>query len=612
MNTLRRFAGYMRPHLGYIVATLISTGLFVIFSSAAYWLSASFLSALFSGGLSTPEQTSSLNDLLKHWTAVLLVRDDPTQTLIRAAVMIVIAFFGKNLFSYLQLWFVSFVEQRVIKEIRDQLLGHLLRQDLAFFQLEHRGHLISTVLNDVEQLNLALNKSFTKMIRDPINALLLLVLLFAVSWKLTLAALVIVPAVGWTVQFLARKIKQHAAGVQELLARLTGQLQETISGIRIVKAFTNEPFEVGRFQQFTASHYRSSLGRERLRRLVIPLNEVVGVLIISSILYVGGELVLVKGSINSEDFLRFLVLLFALLTPLLSLTNLLANIRVAEASGDRVFRLLDTIPQIPRASKPVAVHGVETGFRFENVGFRYADDTPEVLSSIDLEIKAGERLAIVGKSGSGKSTLINLLPRFFDPTAGRITLDGTDIRELDVEGLRGLFGIVTQQVILFHDTIAANIAYGAPDTEHERIVEAARFAQADEFISALHEGYDTVVGEQGFLFSGGQRQRISIARAILRNPKIVILDEATSALDPESESAVSKALDHLTSGRTVITVTHRIASAATADRIVLLDEGRIIDIGTHKQLLKRNALYKDLAARQQLGISPTVSGEKTA
>jgi len=599
-ETLRRFARYLAPHTPHIIAMLLSTALFVVFSSSAYWLAASFLTALFNGTLAPADTATGLNGLLKHWTALLLVGPTPRATLTRAAVAIVIAFFGKNLFGYLQLFYISHVEQRVIKELRDQLFGHLLRQDLAFFQRERRGTLISTVLNDVEQLNSALNKSFTKLVRDPINAFVLLVLLFAVSWKLTLAAIVVVPALGWIVQVLARRIKAHAVRVQEIFARLTGHLQETISGVRIVKAFVNEPFETRRFQGHTGDLYRTMFAQERLRRLVIPLNEVVGVLIISAILYVGGQLVLVRGSIPSEDFIRFLVLLFALLNPLLSLGNLMSNVRVAEASGARVFRVLDTLPEVTVPAEPAPVASFSDAIRFENVSFRYTDDTPPVLRDIALEIGGGDHIAIVGRSGSGKSTLLNLLPRFFDPTEGRITLDGRDLREVDPRELRRLFGMVTQQVILFHDTIRANIAYGLEGVDDTAIEEAAKAAWAHDFIRTLPEGYDTIVGEQGALFSGGQRQRISIARALLRRPEIVLLDEATSALDPESEEAVAAALETLTRGRTVVTVTHRLAAVRGASRIVVIEEGRIVDQGSHEELLARCEVYRHLARQQRL------------
>jgi len=600
MDVLKRFANYLRPYAIHLVAILLSTALFVVFSSAAYWLSASFLTTLFSGELVVNPDDNSINGLLKRGTAAILVADSTEATLFRAALAIIFSFLLKNIFGYLQLYYVSFVEQRVIKQIRDQLFSHIISLDLGFFQTERRGHVISTVLNDVERLNIALNKSFTKLMRDPINALVLLVLLVAVSWKLTLAAIVIVPTVGWTVQVLAKRIKKHAIVVQELLARLTSHLQETLSGIRIVKAFVNEKFESSRFQSLTSDHFRSVFSQERLRRLVIPLNEFVGVIIISGILYVGGELVLVQNTINSEDFIRFLVLLFALLNPLLSLGNLTANIRLAEASGSRVFRLLDTETNVPLNRSTNSEFSFDKTLSINKLTFKYSDDTPDVLQNVNLSINKAEHIAIVGKSGSGKSTLINLLPRFYDPSAGDIRVDGEDIRTLDIDKLRGLYGMVTQQVILFHASIYDNIAYGLKDVTEEQVVSAAKAAYADDFIGKLPDGYNTIVGEQGALFSGGQRQRISIARALLRDPSIVILDEATSALDPESEDAVSSALRTLTQGRTVITVTHRLATIQDYKKIVVLDQGVVVGQGSHSHLLESCPQYRELALKQKL------------
>ncbi len=578
--------------------SLLATLLFVAFNGAAYWLSASFLAALFQGGLETAADSGSLNALLKNATAALLVADTPQGTLTRAALAIVIAFLGKNLFAYMQLWYVSFVEQRVIKSLRDELFSKLMRQDLAFFQRERRGDLISGVLNDVEQFNIALNKSFTKLIRDPVNAILVLILLLAVSWKLTLAALIVVPAVGSVVMIIGRKIKKHAVRVQERIADLTGRLHEMIAGIRVVKAFTAEPREADRFHRLTGRHFSSALRQEKLRRLVIPLNEIVGVLIISALLYVGGELVLVRGTMASEDFIRFLVLLFALLTPLLSMGNLVANIRVAEAAGDRVFRLMDSVPTLPQPTTPIPVSSFKNQIRLDGLSFRYSDDTPYVLENINLTIQHGERIAIVGRSGSGKSTLLNLLPRFFDPSEGAIIYDGTDLREFNPNELRKLFGIVTQDVILFHTSIAENIAYGLDDVSDAQIRAAAQAAHANEFIHELPESYNTTVGETGALFSGGQRQRISIARALLRNPEIVLLDEATSALDVESEQAIQAALARLTEGRTVITVTHRLGAVKDSSRIIVLEKGRIVGEGRHDELLKSCEEYRILAESQ--------------
>ncbi len=603
MHVFRRFSKYLVKYWFHILLVLLCTWLFVAFSSAAYWLGASFLQTLFAGGLETvaePGKASSINDTLKYWTASLIGGETPLDTLTRAAIAIFVAFLAKNLFSYLQLYFVSFVEQRVIKDLRDQLFTHLLRQDLSFFHDQRRGHLISTVLSDVEVLNQSLNKSFTKAIRDPINALVVLGLLLVISPKLTMVAIIIVPAVGWTVQVLGKRIKKHAVHVQEALARVTGHLQESVGGIRVIKAFVGERFERDRFSNLTKSHFKSSLSREKLRRMVIPLNEVVGVIIISGLLYFGGEQVLIRGTISSEDFIRFLVLLFALLTPILSLTNLTANIRVAEAAGGRVFSLLDTVPGLKEAGIKESDLSFNKSLEIKNVSFKYGAGSPVVLENISLEIIPGDKISIIGKSGSGKSTLLNLLPRFYDPSQGSIQLDGVDIMQVDLNTLRKKFGVVTQQVILFHDTVTANIAYGEMGATESAIKDAAKSAYAHDFISALPEGYDTIVGEQGALLSGGQRQRISIARALLRNPPIVLLDEATSALDAESADEINAALEKLMQGRTVISVSHRLSSAINADKIIVLDKGKIVGIGKHDDLLQDNQVYMTLARQQKI------------
>ncbi len=602
MNVFRRFTTYLKPHSGYILLVLLCTGFFVLFSTASYWLAASFVQSLFSSEPIAMDQIggSELNRWLKNLTAVLLSGDSPTDTLGRAAFLIVVAFFGKNLFAYLQLYFISFVEQRVIKDLRDELFGHILQMDLAFFQTQRQGHLVSAVLSDIETFNQALNRSFTKIIRDPINALVLLILLFAISPKLTITAIIVVPAVGWVVQVVGRFIKRYSARVQDAMGDLTGRFLETVSGIRIIKGFSAENIEKLRFKNIVNQYYRSSLKRERTKRMVIPLTEVVGILIISSLLYVGGELVLINKTIPSGDFIRFLVLLFAFLNPVLSLAGLGTNIQQAEASGERVFAVLDRKPKLLRNPDfPSPAQDFEE-ISFNNVSFRYDEDLPDVLQNVSFKVAQGEHLAIVGPSGSGKSTLINLVPRFYDATEGSIEINGKSLKDWNLEGLRNLFGIVTQQVILFHNTVAANIAYGREDMKDDLIRSAAKDAFADDFIMALPEGYNTLVGEHGAFLSGGQRQRISIARSLIRDPAIVIFDEATSALDPEAADAINAAVNNLAKGRTVLNVTHRLAGAMAADRIIVLDKGCVIGEGKHSELLESCEVYRTMASQQQL------------
>ncbi len=603
MNTFRRFSRYLFRYWRHIAATMLATTLFVSFSAAAYWLAGSFLQVLFIGdvgGISDASAGGSLNDTLKQYTSLLVQGGSHQQTLFRTALAIVLAFLGKNFFGYMQLFFVSFVEQRVIKDLRDQIFDHFMLQDLAFFGERKRGYLISTTLNDVQQLNQALNKSFTKAIRDPFNAIVLYVLLLSISPKLTLAATVVIPSIGWIVIILGKRIKRYAALVQESIAKVTTHLHESLSGIRILKAFVAEPFEKKRFDDIVEEQYSHSITRERFKRMVIPVNEFIGMLIFCVILYIGGNQVFSENQLlQSEDFMRFLVILFGLLNPVLSLGSLYTNVRLAEASGQRVFDVLDSKPGLLNDGKKQPLRDEFESFSLTNISFRYADDLPNVLQNIDLTIKRGDRIAIVGQSGSGKSTLLNLIPRFYDPTEGVLRFNTDDIKTFDLYQYRRLFGIVTQQVILFHDTIRSNIAYGDISLSDEAIIEAAKAANAHSFIEELPDRYNTIVGEQGSLFSGGQRQRISIARALLRDPEIVLLDEATSALDPESEQAVKQALDKLTTGRTVLLVTHRIASVRDYERIIVLNEGQMEAIGNHDNLIESSPTYRNLAEKQR-------------
>ncbi|MCB0300765.1 MAG: ABC transporter ATP-binding protein, partial [Calditrichaeota bacterium] len=419
-------------------------------------------------------------------------------------------------------------------------------------------------------------------------------ILFHISWRLSLVTLVIFPLTTVIIERIGRSLKRKSKRVQQRIADITSNLQEVISGIKVVKAFAMEPYESQKFEDRTGRHYRAVLRQVRLKRLASPLSESLGIGVMVAVLWYGGSLVLSGQLLSSEDFVRFIVLLFAMMEPIRSLSELNTNLQVALASGTRIFEVLDTQPAIADKPGAVDIRQFDREIRYENVVFRYAKKEENVLNGINLVIGKNEKVALVGSSGAGKSTLVNLLPRFYDVTDGSITIDGVDVRDASQSSLRQLMGIVTQEVILFNDTIANNITYGRSDYDREKIYHAAKLANAYDFIMEMPDGFETVIGERGVRLSGGQRQRISIARAILKNPPILIFDEATSSLDSESEHLIQDAVDNLMKDRTVLIIAHRLSSIIRSDKIVVLENGKVVDSGTNDELLKTSKRYKRL------------------
>ena len=494
----------------------------------------------------------------------------------------------KGLCNYGQTVLMSHIGFRIVTDLRNDLYRHILRQPLSFFTKHPTGILISRVTNDVTYLQGAVSEAVTSLLKDSFTLAGLVFVIFWRDWKLAIIASLVFPLAVWPIAQFGRRMRRIAAESQVSMGDLISLLQETITGNRIVKAFGMEEHENRRFAGENERQFRLTMKSVTVRAISSPLMEFLGGLGIAAIIFWGGYQV-IEGTSTPGTFFSFLAALLMLYEPVKRLTNVNNTIQQGLAGAERIFQVLDTEPGIRNRPGAAELPPIREGISIEGVTFRYEEDP--VLRDVSLKIRAGEAVAFVGMSGGGKTTLVNLIPRFYDVSEGRVAIDGTDIRDVTLESLRAQIGIVTQQTILFNDTVRGNIAYGDVRRSDGDVVRAAMAANAHDFIQRLPQGYDTVIGEQGVKLSGGERQRISIARALLKDAPILILDEATSSLDTESEIEVQDALEKLMRGRTTLVIAHRLSTIRNADRIVALVDGRIVEEGTHESLLEKKGEY---------------------
>ena len=588
-------------HWPYLLLSTLAALVYVALNSASIWLIASLINnivmdfeQLLADHTRLAEQgVLSLNEKLKFWSNGLILRDTAQDTLKILCLTIMVVFIAKNVFLYLKNISMTLVQYHLITEMRNRLYKHFNSQSLSYFHQNKSGELTSIIINDVANLRRALGTSFHQLLVEPINLLAFTVLLFIINWKLALISVVIVPISGITIMTIGRSIRRKSRRTASMIAGITNIITETFSSIRVVKAFAMEGYEVQRFFKETHKYFKLILRRAKLRLLASPITETLGVMMGVLLLWVGGMEVLSGKGLTPEDFLRFILLLFAMMDPLRKLSSVNVELQAGAASAERVFAILDTPPTIMDELDAVKIDTFKDKIQINNVSFKYeSEDT--VLKNISFEIEKGSAVALVGSSGAGKSTLADLIPRFYDVNQGAIEIDGQDIRYVTLNSLRRLMGIVTQETILFNDTVKANIAYGQKDVDDEQVIAAAKAANALEFIEELPKGLDTVIGEKGVKLSGGQRQRLAIARAIMKNPPILILDEATSALDTESERLVQEALETLMTDRTVLVIAHRLSTVTNADKIIVMEKGLIKEMGTHDELIQKNGLYSNL------------------
>lgn len=599
-----RMLRYLSPSWKRLILLFLTTTVFASLSGVSLTLIPPFLHILFGGGqvetvqseqphergVPLPDNVQGGVEKVIRLAKGVIYRGTASERLARFCVIFLALMLIKNIFGYISTFLTLFLEQTVLCRIRNDLYGRIQILPLAFFDTQKTGHLISRITNDVTNLRGAIVGGLASIIRNGLMTLIAIAIVFYTSWKLSLLTVLLVPLNILLIAVISRKLRKGSRRAQERMADMTAVLQETISGVRVVKAFGMEGFEKNKFNLFNLRYLREYLKMRRFAELASPTSEALATLASVLILWYGGRLVIDR-SLDPANLMMFIGAMLWVVTPIKNLSKLNNVVQEGIASGQRIFQVLDVPAEEETGGKEIT--GLGERIVYENVSFSYGGGVP-VLKDVSLSIEKGEIVAIVGPSGAGKSTLADLLPRFYRPTAGRILIDGVDIDAVSLSSLRLFMGIVTQETILFNDTIRNNIAYGVQACPDGDIVRAAQAANAHDFIAAMPEGYGTVIGDRGVQLSGGQRQRIAIARALLKNPQILILDEATSSLDVESEALVQEAIDHLMKGRTNLVIAHRLSTIKNADKIVVVENGEIRQVGTHEELIGEEGTYRKL------------------
>lgn len=594
LQNYKRLLGFVKPHLGLLGAAGALMALSSAFSGASLGIFVPLVDKVLGGKeiITSPNAPQFFQGVIAYVNS--LPRLDLLNRLVAAFLTLYIL---KELTVFLQSNLMSDVSLRIIRDVRNILYEKLLRLSLDFYSRSSAGVLVSRITNDSAIIKESISEGLTDLIYQSFQLLaclavvVIMTVTFSIKWWLLAATLLIVPLIIWPITKIGRKLKKLSASSQVSVGGLYAKLYETISGITVVKSFSREKDELDKFKSENQRYYSFMIKSVKRLNSISPITELFTIACAVLIVWVGGREV-IAGSLSAGAFIAFLTALLSIVRPFKRLSRVHAINQQAMAAAERIFEVLDEHEAVKEVDEAAVLKEFKGEISLEGVSFGY--DSREILKGVSLRVKKGEVLAIVGKSGVGKTTFVNFLPRFYDPTKGVIKIDGVDLRGLRLKSLRDKIGIVTQETILFHDTVKANIAYGAPEASLDEIKKAAAIANADKFVEVMPKGYDTVVGDRGFRLSGGEKQRISIARAIIKDPPILILDEATSQLDSESEKTVQEAIERAMKDRTVFVIAHRLSTIKNADKVVVLDKGGIAEAGSHDELMGRGGLYKAL------------------
>ncbi len=607
-KTYMRLLAFARPIQKYAVPYFFCSLLYALFNTMLYPLITPIISTMFDteGTAFTPEPVTSfpsfsmsmdyVRELFNYGYTFFFDEYSPTNVLLLLACVAICISFLTNFFRYMSAWIVEKMRARTLQRIRNEMFSRVVDMNVGYFSDQRKGDIISKITQDVGLVQFCITNTLQVAFREPFLIIGYLVAMIAISWELTAFAILFLPVVALIIGSIVKRLRHPARTNQKRLGEMVSTLDESLSGIKVIKSYNASGYVKQKFYEISADIARLTLSMARKQQLASPMSEFLGIVAIGVVLVFGGALVF-NGSLNPGGFVAFIAIFSQITRPVRTFVDQFANINQGIAAGERIFTIIDARSDIQDTPSATEFPGLNDKIEFRDVHFSY-DGSREVIDGISFDIRRGENVALVGPSGGGKSTLSELLPRFYDVTAGDILIDGVSIRDYTQDSLRAHMSVVAQDVVLFNDSIEGNIAMGKPSATHEEIVEAARIANAGEFIDECPEGYQTNIGDRGAKLSGGQRQRLSIARAVLKNPEILILDEATSALDTESEKLVQEALNNLLKGRTSVVIAHRLSTIHNADKIIVVDHGRIAEQGTHAELMALNGIYAKLIEMQ--------------